>query len=266
VATIGDGTKPLVNPGRFNNTIGQADVYQIKINTYTDNTKTVLIETQDVAVAVVEGVLVSASVDETLTFTVAGHTGAACGATSSLTTTATAVPWGALSSSYSEGTHNASQQLTISTNSTSGYKVYGQESDQMGLEGNTCTGATPSSGEYTFSAGTCIRDVGVGAVSHTTADNWGATPGTNYGFGYSLANVSSTPSKFLYNSSTWAVKQFADDQAGEDETATNAELLTKTTGPINSDSAYVCFRINIPADQPAGYYYNVLRYTAVPIF
>lgn len=262
--TVGDTTKGLVNPARVG-AIGSADVYQLNI--YTKDSTGTIIESKDVSVALVEGVLVSANVDETLSFTVAGHTGAACGVTSTLTTTATTVPWGVLSTTYAAGTHNASQQLTLSTNSSSGYKVYAQENDQMGLQGNVCTGVAPSAGEYTFGTSYCIRDVGVGTVSHTTAADWGATPGTNYGFGYSLANVTSTPAKFTYNTGgTFMAKQFADKQGGESETATDAELMTKTTGPITADSAYVCFRINIPSDQPSGYYYNIIRYTAVPIF
>lgn len=261
--TVGDGTKGLVNPARVG-AIGTADIYQIQINTKTSGG--VVIETQDVSVALIEGVLVSANVDETLSFTVAGRAGSttSCGATTSITTTATTVPWGVLSTTYAAGTHNAAQQLTLSTNSTSGYKVYAQENDQMGLEGNTCTGATPSAGEYTFTAGTCIRDVTT--ATHTSTVDWG-TPGTNYGLGYSLQNVTGTPAQFVYNSGgTWLAKQFADQEATENETDTNAELMTEASGPIASDSVYVCFRINIPADQPSGYYYNVIRYTAVPIF
>lgn len=269
--TIGDQTKPLVNPARVGN-IGTADIYQVKINTKTGGN--VVIESQDVSVALVDGVLVSANVDETLAFTVAGRAAStkSCNMTTGVTTTATTVPWGVLSTTYAEGTHNAAQQLTVSTNSSSGYKVYAQENDQMGKNGNVCTGATPSSGEYTFNSGVCIRDANVTDLTHTVQKDWGTggsgAPGVNqFGFGYSLENVTSTPAKFTYNNSgTFMAKQFADKEASESETAADAELMTKGAGPINADSVYVCFRINIPADQPSGYYYNVLRYTAVPIF
>jgi hypothetical protein len=270
--TIGDATKPLVNPARVGN-IGAADVYQITIETY-DSGDT-LIEARDVAVALVEGVLVSASVDETLEFTVAGVTddsGTFCGQTRTSSTpnsTASTIPWGTLSSTYAAATHNAQQELTVSTNSSSGYKVYAQESDQMGLNGNECTGTAPSSGQYTFGSNYCIRDVGVGSISHIVADNWGTTPGTNYGFGYSLEDITGGSAKFEYTDDDWDAKQFADQEATspvEDETADGAEIMTQTTGPVDSDNVYVCFRINIPSDQPSGFYYNVIKYTAVPIF
>jgi len=261
---VGDGTKGLVNPGRIG-AVGTADVYQLNIKTKTS--AGVEIETRDVSVAIVEGVLVSANVDETLSFTVAGRTGAACGATSTLTTSASTVPWGVLSTTYASGTHNASQELTLSTNSTSGYEVYAQETDQMGLNGNVCTGATPSSGQYTFSAGTCIRDVGVGSISHIVAADWGATPGVNYGLGYSLEEQDAGIAEFEYNDSgSWLAKQFADQESTEDETADGAEIMSRATGPVSADNLYVCYRINIPTDQPSGYYYNVVKYTAVPIF
>jgi len=262
---VGDGTKGLVNPGRVGS-IGTSDIYQMNINTKTS--ADVVIESRDVSVAIVEGVLVSANVDETLSFTVAGRTGAACGATSSLTTTASTVPWGVLSTTYAEGTHNASQELTLSTNSASGYEVYAQETDQMGLNGNTCTGADPSAGEYTFSAGTCIRDtIGAGTSTHIVSSDWGATPGVIYGLGYSLQEDEAGIAEFEHDDSgSWLVKQFADQEASEDETADGAEIMSRTSGPVTADSAYVCFRINIPATQPSGYYYNVVKYTAVPIF
>jgi hypothetical protein len=217
-------------------------------------------------------VLVSASVDETLEFTVAGVTddsGTFCGQTRTSSTpnsTASTIPWGTLSSTYAAATHNAQQELTVSTNSSSGYKVYAQESDQMGLNGNECTGTAPSSGQYTFGSNYCIRDVGVGSISHTTADDWGTTPSTNYGFGYSLEDITGGSPKFEYDDADWQAKQFADDQGSEDETAADAEIMTQTTGPVSADNIYVCFRINIPSDQPSGFYYNVIKYTAVPIF
>ncbi len=271
--TIGDATKGLINPARLDTptAYGTADIYKLNIETY--GADDILIETTTVAVAVIEGVLVSASIDETLSFVVAGRTGAACGATSTITTTATAVPWGVLATTYAEGTHNASQQLTVSTNANSGYKVYAQENDQMGLNGNVCDGVTPTSGDFTFGSSTCIRDTvcdGTGCT-HTTLRDWSADPSSNPGLGYSLANQSGTDAKFLYNTAgTFNAKQFADKDRDdgvdeEDETATDAEIMTNT-GPVAGSSVYLCFRIDVPATQPAGYYYNVLRYTAVPTF
>jgi hypothetical protein len=245
VMTIGDATKGLINPARLDTptAYGTADIYKLNIETYGDDD--ILIETTTVAVAVVEGVLVSASIDETLSFIVAGRTGAACGATSTITTTPTAVPWGVLATAYAPGTHNASQQLTVSTNANSGYKVYVQQNDQMGLNGNVCDGVTPSSGDYTFGSNTCIRDTVCDSTgcTQTTLRDWGADPSSYPGLGYSLQNQAGTDAKFLYNASSasFNAKQFADKDRDdgadeEDETATNAEIMTNA-GPVAGSSA-----------------------------
>lgn len=273
--TIGDTSKPLINPAPISglHTRGVADSYGITAGTYTlTNGSGVLLQEGIMKVAPVDGVLVSASVDETLTFTVAGvaaGSGTYCGKThtAGITTTATSVPWGTINSGYAVDSNEAVQQLTVSTNAASGYKVYAEENDQMGLEGVACVGSSPSVEPFTFSGPTtCIKDVSVGSISHTVAADWGTTPGSNYGFGYSLQNSSGTDASFLYNTSgVYDAKQFADQEASEDKYATGAELMTNT-GPVNASSVYVCYRINIPGTQPAGYYYSKIKYTAVAKF
>lgn len=266
----------LVNPapvqGKAAGSRGVADIYSIIAGTYSSTAGGgVLIEDVQMKTAPVEGVLVSATVDETLQFTVAGYNAGAntrCGLahTAGITTTATSVPWGLIASGYTIDKNDAVQQLTVTTNAASGYKVYAEENDQMGDDGSACTGTAPSAGEYTFGTATCIRDAGVGSISHTVAADWGATPGSNYGFAYSLENSSGTDAKFVYNTTgVHDSKQFADQAASEDKYATDAELMSNA-GPVSSSSVFVCYRINIPGTQPAGYYYNKIKYTAVPKF
>ena len=100
------------------------------------------IDTATPRVAPVEAVLISANVDESLSLVVAGLTGGAgtyCGTkTQSVTTTATSVPWGHLAAANTF--YYAAQSLTVNTNATSGYAVTIQENDQMGKNGNICTG------------------------------------------------------------------------------------------------------------------------------
>ena len=60
-------------------------------------------------------------------------------------------------------------------------------------------------------------------------------------------------------------KQFADIEATESRSASTAHLMT-SSAPVDSSSAYVCYRLDITATQPAGYYYNKVKYTAVPTF
>lgn len=263
-----DNAPGIINPAPLTtHTQGQADSYQINIKSRdgSDNS----LDQSDVIVSPVEGVLVSATIDETLSFTVAGITadsGSYCGVTrtsSSPDTTATSVPWGTISSTYAAATHNTNHQLTVSTNASAGYKIYAEQNDQLGKDGVTCTGAT--AGE----ADDCIQDTvcdGTGCT-HQTYRDWGSDPSSYPGFGYSLENVTNTDAIFEFDTSsaTFNAKQFADQEVPESRSASTAHLMTNA-GPVDSSSAYVCYRIDITATQPAGYYYNKIKYTAVPTF
>ena len=270
--TIGTTSKGIVIPPPTTNarTQGVADIYSINIKTRdnTDNT----IDESDALVAPVEGVFVSATVNETLSFQVTGESSGntRCGQTTDIATTATAIPWGEISttSTFYEG----SQYLTISTNANSGYNVYIQESDQMGKNGVTCTGTAPSSGHFTFGSATCIRDTvcSSSTCSESTGYNW--TSASNYpGLGISLQNKTGTDAVWVYNSDdpcsstagsgSFCAKQIADIQGGETRTP-----IMASSGPVDSNEIYVCYRIAIPGMQPAGFYYNKVTYTAVPIF
>jgi hypothetical protein len=81
--------------------------------------------------------------------------------------------------------------------------------------------------------------------------------------GYSLANISGTDAAFTYNESgrTFSTKQFADLEASE----TQQTIMSKST-PAASSQAYVCYRLNVSATQPAGYYFNRIAYTATATF
>lgn len=271
-------TKQLVNPAPVTtgHTQGQADIYPISI--YTKDSGGNNIESVMVRTAPVEGVLVTATIDETLSFTVAGITadsGSYCGITrdaNSPDTTAVAVPWNTINSDYAGNTtrHNTDQQLTVTTNAPTGYTVYAQENDQMGKDGNVCTGYASGS-DYVYPSGSlCIRDANCGGGAYSTCTHlvsaeWAGTP-NGYGFGFSLQNVpvtGGTDATFLYNESarTFSARQFSDI-----ENASAAASLMSNTGPVSGSSVYVCYRIHIPAMQPAGYYFNKIRYTAVPKF
>lgn len=267
---IGNTSKYLINPAPLytGHTRGLADIYTIAAGTYsTANGGGSLVEDVEAKIAPVEGVLVTATVDETLSFTIAGLAGGTrCNMLSTVTTTATSVPWGVVNSSYSAGRNNAAQQITITTNAASGYNVYAEENDQMGKDGAVCTGAAPSAGEYTFGTSSCIRDYFNATTSHMVATDWGTSPGSSYGFGYALENQNNTDARFVYSSGgSFMAKQFADQEASEDKYGTNADLMYNT-GPVSGSSVYVCYRINLIGTQPAGYYFNSLKYTAVAKF
>jgi len=255
--TVGDGSKKLINPAPITSghTQGTADVYTLNVKTRdgSDNT----IDQSNIKVAVIEGVLVSATVQETLTVAVAGvaSSTSACGQTTDVTTTATSVPWGTISSfgAFAE----AAQTVTVSTNADGGYTVTAEENDQMGKDGVTCTGA--SAGE----ANNCIKDTQCdgNACTESTSADWTST--SAYGLGYSLANVSGTDAAFTYNESsrTFSTKQFPDQEASETK-----QSIMSNSGPVNSSQVYLCYRRNISATQPAGYYFNRVNLTATATF
>ena len=255
--TIGDNNKKLINPAPIlsGHTQGVADIYTINVKTRdgADNT----LDESNVKVAVIEGVLVSATIQETLSVTVSGVSSgtSACGQTTNVATTATSVPWGTIAN-FGTFLH-AAQTVTVSTNAVSGYTVKIAENDQMGRNGITCTGA--NAGE----AQNCIQDTTCGptACSETTSQDWTST--SYYGMGYSLANISGTDAAFTYNESgrTFSAKQFADLEASE----TQQTIMSKST-PAASSQAYVCYRLNVSATQPAGYYFNRIAYTATATF
>ncbi|MDO8340426.1 MAG: hypothetical protein Q7T59_00450, partial [Candidatus Woesebacteria bacterium] len=264
-----DNAPGVINPAPLTtHTQGQADAYQINIKTRDGSTNT--LDQSDVTIAPVEGVLISATVDETLSLTVAAVTadsGSYCGITrdaNSIDSTATSVPWGTLSPTYGSTTeaHNANQQITISTNASAGYNIYIEENDQMGKDGVACTG---NGGESV----NCIQDTVCKTApecTESTLQDWTADPSSYVGLGYSLQNVPGTTSAiFDWNGAgdtdIFNAKQIADIAAAE----TRQSIMYKAT-PADADSAYICYRIDITATQPAGYYYNKVKYTAIPIF
>jgi len=259
---IGDETIGLVNPAPVysGHTQGTADVYRINVATYTGDPDSggSLIDSGYAIAAPVEAVLVSATVEESLSFEVDGvdNNTSACGQTTDVTTTATSVPWGTLSTpnTFKEAAHT----LTVSTNAGNGYTVKIEENDQMGLNGGACTG--DSAGE----SDNCIQDTtcNVSGCTESTSQDW--TDASTYrGLGYSLANISGSDAAFTYNESerTFSAKQIADQEAGE----TKQTIMTNS-GPVDSSQIYVCYRIAISGTQPAGYYYNKVKYIATATF
>ncbi len=265
--TIGDGTKKMINPAPITgHTQGASDVYTLNIKTRDGSDYT--LDQSNVKVAVIEGVLVSATVQETLSVTIAGvaSSTSVCGATTDVTTTATSVPWGIISNfaAFQE----AAQTVTVSTNADAGYVVKAEENDQMGKDAIACTGA--GAGESV----NCIQDTTCGAVacSETAGYYWTST--AKYGLGFSLANVSGTDASFLFDSTTepctavgggtstnFCARQFADQEAPETK-----QTIMSNVGQVASSQVYLCYRLNVSVTQPAGYYNNKVQLTATATF
>ncbi len=252
----------IVNPAPITSghTRGISDVYSVTVATRDDGASE--IDSSVPRAVLQEAVLISTTVDESMTFIVAGLSASTYCGKSTITTTATSVPWGHLAAPNTF--YYAAQQLTVSTNANSGYVVTIEENDQMGKNGDECTGTAPSAGEYTFGSYTCIRDTICASsnCSESASSDW--TDATTYpGLGYTLASQSGTDAPFYYNEKTrtWSVKQLADRQGSE-----TAQTIMSNTGPVSGSSIYVCYTITVPGDQPSGYYYNVAKYTLTATF
>ncbi len=202
-----------------------------KVTTYTDNTCATPVDTTTVEFIYTTGQSVSVSVDPSLTFSVAGTASStACnGATSNVTTTSST--FGTVTSSTNK---IAVQNLTVTTNASSGYTTYVRYT------------APPTSGSNTIAdhsgtnaSPTAFSAAGTAAFGYTTND---ATLGTG------------TANRFTSTPDVWAAY-----------TTSNAEVAYSATG-ASSQTTCVGHEVGISGTTPAGSYTTTVVYTATPVY
>ncbi len=250
-----DGSPGLVNPAPItsNHTQGTADVYTINVATYT-STDT-LIDSGKTKVAPIEGVLVTARIEETINFKVEGVTSgtSTCGKTTSVTTYPYLIPFGSLSA---PNIATASQKLTVSTNASS-YLVTLEENDQLSIDGLGVT---------TIADAICDNET----CTHNTSAEWATGYNPAIGnFGYSLENITShNNAAFSYNDSGrfFSARQIAENGVDFTPPSSSPPTIMSASSPVHESQIYVCYVLAFQAIQPAGYYLNKLRYTATPTF
>ena len=157
----------------------------------------------------------------------------------------------------------------MTTNAPTGYTVYAEENDQMGKDGVACSGATPSVEPFTYTGPTyCIRDYNKGAAT------FAVSPVTDRGTGgrimvlVTLSKINQVRMRSFCITSRLVLSARNTSpirEASQNKYTASANVMTNT-GPVSGSSVYVCYRIHIPATQPAGYYFNKLKYTAVAKF
>ncbi len=242
------GTNTLINPGPGTaHTEATADTYTYIVRNY-DSADTLQDATSG-KIGVIESVRVTATVDPTITFSIAGVAASQskCGETTTVSTAAgtnapLAVPFGTLSlNTFAVAAHD----LTVSTNAENGYSVTAIENDQLGKDGGT----TPRIVDTPCDAGPCTD----------TAEQIWATA-TNNGFGYSLENVDAASITFEHGG-TRKARQFP----AAIETETPATLFS-STAVANAEDAYICYKVSVGATQAAGDYENQITYTATASF
>ncbi len=258
-------TPRIINPTKTA-AAGTVDRWKVKIDT--EDASDVLLDTATVAIGTIDSVHVLATVDPTLTFTIAGianatavNNGNTTGCTQTETTnaglasTATEVNLGVLSntptSTNTKVGNIAAQLISITTNGTGGYSLTATSSgplrnDELGFDiaSNTTPAAFPNGGPW-FGIHACGLDV--------TLLTWNSTAS-------SACNsyiTGSTDPICLYG---WPTQ------------TTSVTLASDTTGPIgNSITAgngltSVSYASGVSASIPAGTYQSEVTYVATATF
>lgn len=241
--TIGSSTKKLINPAPSGtHTRGQGDVYNLTVTEYDSNGNVINGTSTDLSVAPIDGVLVSANLQNYLTFTIAavGVGTTSCGKAMSVSTTATTVPFGiAINTGVA---YYAGHTITVSTNAKNGYSVTASEDKPLSVDG----GGTTVLNDTTCPSNACTT---------TTAADWTDT-GTTSGFGYAIGGNDAV---FSYNASgrSFNARSF--------DSATARAIMSNNTAVSNSQ-INMCYKLTISATQPPGYYFNKLTYIATATF
>jgi|GEM_PF-1136764 len=256
----------LINPTK-SAAAGTADVW--KINIQTQDASSNNLDNATVAIGTIESVTVRATVDPTLSFTIAGiangaavNLGNTTGCLQTETTnagiasTSTEVNLGLLANTPSGADvkvgNIAAQRINISTNAAGGYALTATSSGQLinpatgfFLESSTTPTAFPSSGADWFGIHPCGLDV-------TTA-TWNTT--------------ASTACNTYVDGSTDPICEYA-----WPATTSPLTLASDATGPIGNSIVTgngvvsIAYAASVDAAIPPGEYRTVITYVATPTF
>ncbi len=239
------------------NTGQNTDIYSYYIRHL--NGSTVVDATQG-KVAVLEAVKISATVDPTLSLTIDNYTGIGatgvgvmatgttiCGTPMSSgqeNTDGTSVRFGSL---VIDNFRTMAQRISTATNAPSGYVLTAYQDRYM----------TASNTGSTIPNTSCDS-----SCSDTASSEW--VVATNYGLGYSLANLDlgATSVAFSHNESsrTFSAKRFG---FGSSNART---IMSQSSTPSTTNRAYICYRISISPLQVSGDYESRVIYTATATF
>lgn len=222
------------------------DVGSETINISTHRTGTnALLEKSDVMIAIVDRVVVTASVASTLNFVISPVlTGAIInGATTTAGSATATIAFGNLTAGAE---HIIGQQLNVTTNATYGFKVTVEQNQDLTSAGNATIDA--------FDDGT----------PSTTAAGWSA-PATLLGQFNTYGHMG-----LISDDNSLSTNQFASSTYKGFSGTTPMEVMYHT-GASNGTSqsiglAKVAYRIEVSSLQEAGDYTNTLTYIATPIY
>lgn len=242
VITIEIGTHAAGGSNRITNHATPA-TYSISSDTTDEDSK-------DALIAIISGVTVTATVDESLTVTVnAVSAGAACddngGSPTEVTSTATTVPFGTIST---EAFYNSCQRIDVDTNAAGGYTTTVAQTQVLTSGGNT------------IAEGSCD-----GGCNDTTLAGWETA--TNNGFGYCADDRSGNAAA----DAGIAASDQCDDATPfyytffTDPTEPTVDFMF-SSGPISGDQTNISYHLSVPGDQAAGTYTNTMYYVTTATF
>jgi len=212
-------------------------------------------DSQDTVLVITTGVTVSATIDETLTNTIAAVASGSCtvsGGTSD-DSTATTIPFGLSSSGVisTEAFYNVCQRLTVATNAAGGYTV------------TVYTVAGLDSGANAFPVGSCD-----GSCNLTTPSTWATA--TNNGYAICMDDTTGDGAE---TASDWDSGD--NEQCGE--ASQKFELVADLSGSQTpstimssaagvTDVSFIGWRISADATQAAGTYTGTADYITTSTF
>src|SRR3989344_386857 len=242
------GTDIMTNPTKVA-AVGTADVYTIAMaGTFGDSGNSM--------VAIIEGVTVSATIAESLSFSMRGVSSTDCagdtGAPTVRETTTTTIPFGTVTGdAFFLGCH----RLSVSTNASSGFSTTIEENTNLRSGGGvnipdtTCDGA---------------------ACSDTASATWATA--TNNGFGFACENVVNGGLCSFANVSTTVQYykqvpcQGTDTQCDPGTGNDTKQTFLATSTSLSSKDAIVHYKLSPAGNQPAGTYTNTVTYVTTPTF
>jgi hypothetical protein len=253
---LGSNTPQLINPTK-SATAGNADTWKITVATE-DGSANVL-DSSSTKVAIIESVQVLGTIEPTLTFTITGVANninvngisGSCGSITTNTgiaTTPTTVNLGILSNGYIS---TAAQQLSVSTNSSTGYVISATSSGRF---------INPASGVWLPDA-----NGGNGLTANDTPAPATITAGTP-AFGIHACGVrSSLNGDQWVNNGTITTGKFSNPWNTGSNSFYNT-LASYSAGAVTNDITAVVYAATISGVTPAGLYSTAFTYVATATF
>jgi hypothetical protein len=245
----GTGANQITNPSKTAG-IGTADISTISIGgTMSDN--------GDALVATIEGVDVTVTVDESLSFAIAAVASGSCdaadqdSAVSSNLTGGINVPYGSITAN---NLVDGCVTLTVGTNASNGYATTIEILPQL-----------LTSGSDTIAEGDC--DTGGESCDDTTTGQWATN--TNNGFAYCMEDVTGNAAETA-DGTGWAAGGQCDDATPEFKTfpvaASKQDVMASAGALTASDVSQTAYRLSVSSTQAAGNYSATVTYIATPTF